>query len=301
MHNIATAAVLACLLEVSAPKPGNVNRFRDFEDTKYEHFLASASAMYKPFLQAAERGFDIGIGKQKAAEIGYFILEAVKRAKEWHTGGNTNLGIAMLIVPLCAGAGYTVAKQDKIDIKYTIDIANKMIVNSTSEDAINLYEAIRFANPGGINKVDQMDVFDDSSFDIIIKRKLNMYDVLKIAEYDLIANELCNGYKITFEYGYNGIMRYYRETKDINFSIVKVFLEILSEYEDSLIVRKVSKKKASEVSKKAKEVLEEGMSSEALMEFDNFLRKKGNIYNPGSTADIIAASLFLCLLGGLRP
>lgn len=301
MHDIATAAVLACLLEVSAPKPGNVNRFRDFADTKYEHFLASASAMYKPFLQAAESGFALARGEREEAEIGYFIRECVKRAREWHTGGNTNLGIAMLIIPLCTGAGYVVAKQNKIDIEYIIDYAKNLVVNSTSTDAINLYKAIRLANPGGLNKVNKMDVFDDQSFEIIIKNKLNMYDVLKIAEYDLIAQELYNGYKITFEYGYKGIMKYYSETKDLNFSILKTFLEILADHEDSLIVRKVSKEKASEISRRAKEVLEKGIEEDILSEFDSYLREKGNLYNPGASADIIAASLFLCLLGGLRP
>ncbi|TFF94953.1 hypothetical protein EU546_04210, partial [Candidatus Thorarchaeota archaeon] len=38
---IAALAQLAMLLEVSAPKPGNVNRLRRFSDTAYRHFLAT--------------------------------------------------------------------------------------------------------------------------------------------------------------------------------------------------------------------------------------------------------------------
>ena len=42
---VAAAGQLACLLEVSAPKPGNVSPGRHFHDTRYEDFLASAVAI----------------------------------------------------------------------------------------------------------------------------------------------------------------------------------------------------------------------------------------------------------------
>ncbi|MFT5302427.1 MAG: triphosphoribosyl-dephospho-CoA synthase, partial [Mariniblastus sp.] len=35
-------ATLACLLEVSAPKPGNVHRGADFEDVSFVDFATSA-------------------------------------------------------------------------------------------------------------------------------------------------------------------------------------------------------------------------------------------------------------------
>src|SRR5256886_6745916 len=38
--DVAAAAQLACLLEASAPKPGNVSPFASFRDTSYEDFLA---------------------------------------------------------------------------------------------------------------------------------------------------------------------------------------------------------------------------------------------------------------------
>ena len=36
---IAQAAQMACLLEVSADKPGNINRTHDFSDSRYEDYL----------------------------------------------------------------------------------------------------------------------------------------------------------------------------------------------------------------------------------------------------------------------
>jgi triphosphoribosyl-dephospho-CoA synthetase len=38
-----------------------------------------------------------------------------------------------------------------------------------------------------------------------------------------------------------------------------------------------------------------------LIEFDKKLRKAGNNFNPGTTADITAAALALCTLSGYRP
>src|SRR5471032_672581 len=51
--DVAIAVQLACLLEVSAPKPGNVSPGRSFADARYEDFLASAAAIGAPIGGAA--------------------------------------------------------------------------------------------------------------------------------------------------------------------------------------------------------------------------------------------------------
>ena len=43
--SVAGAAQLACVLEVSAEKPGNVTPSHDFDDTSYEDMLRSAIAV----------------------------------------------------------------------------------------------------------------------------------------------------------------------------------------------------------------------------------------------------------------
>src|ERR1700675_4233521 len=53
--DVATAAQLACLLEASAPKPGNVSPGRHFADFRYEDLLASAAAIGGPLAGAATR------------------------------------------------------------------------------------------------------------------------------------------------------------------------------------------------------------------------------------------------------
>src|SRR5207244_13249649 len=53
--DVAVAAQLACLLEASAPKPGNVSPGADFHDARYEDFLASAAGIGPAVAAAAER------------------------------------------------------------------------------------------------------------------------------------------------------------------------------------------------------------------------------------------------------
>jgi triphosphoribosyl-dephospho-CoA synthase len=94
--------------------------------------------------------------------------------------------------------------------------------------------------------------------------------------------------------------------KDLNSSIVNSFLKVLSIHPDTFISRKIGVKKAQEVSEDAKEILilggtESTKGKDALIAFDKKLRKAGNDYNPGTTADITAAALALTTLSGYRP
>ena len=89
--NVGLAAQLACLLEVSAPKPGNVSPGRHFADLRYEDFLASALAIGEPMATAGERG------------VGSTIRQAVEATARL-TQSNTNLGIVLLFAPLARAA-----------------------------------------------------------------------------------------------------------------------------------------------------------------------------------------------------
>src|SRR4051812_36791215 len=92
MMDISAAAQLACLLEASAPKPGNVSPGRHFTDTRYEHFLASAAALGRPLADASSQ------------PLGMTILRATEATSQW-TRSNTNLGIVLLLAPLARAAG----------------------------------------------------------------------------------------------------------------------------------------------------------------------------------------------------
>src|SRR5437762_9690484 len=85
--DVAAAAQLACLLEASAPKPGNVSPGRHFHDLRYEDFLASAVAIGEPLAGAGAR------------PVGATVRLAVEATARW-TRSNTNLGIILLLAPL---------------------------------------------------------------------------------------------------------------------------------------------------------------------------------------------------------
>src|SRR6476620_7608199 len=89
--DVATAAQLACLLEASAAKPGNVSPARHFPDARYEDFLASAAAIGGPLAGAATR------------PIGATVRLAIEATRNW-VPTNTNLGLVLLLTPLARAA-----------------------------------------------------------------------------------------------------------------------------------------------------------------------------------------------------
>src|SRR5215218_8160509 len=89
--SVAGAAELACVLEVSGEKPGNIPPTHDFHDTSYEDMLRTAIAVGPALARAGERG----VGETVLA-----VVEASRRAAP----ANTNLGIALLLAPLAKAA-----------------------------------------------------------------------------------------------------------------------------------------------------------------------------------------------------
>jgi len=300
---------LAVLLEVSAyPKPGNVHRTADFEETRYEHFLASAIAVGPHFKHAAKQGVLVHDGKigLDRVRVGEIIKEAVVDVFSWQHGGNTVLGSLILLVPIAVAAGLTLAAGEFSISKLRRNI--KSVVESTTpEDAVNLYEAISIAQPGGLGKAPKLDVTDIASRKKLLEDKVSLYEVFKIsAPWDSISSEWANNYHITFNIGYPFFIQQLEETNDINTATVHTFLKILSEIPDTLIARKVGMPKAKEVSAQAKTVLEEGGLStpkgrNILLKFDKKLRTSAHQLNPGTTADTISAVLALAILNGYRP
>jgi len=300
---------LAVLLEVSAyPKPGNVHRTADFEGTRYEHFLASAVAVRPHFKHAAKQGvlvYDEKIGLDKVG-VGEIIKEAVEDVASWQNGGNTVLGSIILLVPVAIAAAITLTGGEFSIHRLRRNI--KSVVKSTTpEDAVNLYEAISIAQPGGLGKAPKLDVLDATSGKKILEEKVTLYEVFKIsAPWDSISSEWINDYHITFNIGYPFFTQQLEETKDINTAIVHTFLKILSQVPDTLIARKTGMPNAKEVSIQAKRVLGAGGLTTKkglglLQTFDKKLRSSAHNLNPGTTADITSAVLALAILNGYRP
>jgi len=275
---IAGCAELAMLLEVSAtPKPGNVDRTHDFEDVTYEHFLASAVGVFPVFKKAASARH----------RIGALILDAVQASATWQSAGNCHFGAILLLIPLCAAA-----RKSSTISELKANLVN-VVTHTTSEDAIKFYESFRKVRVR-VEEGHYLDVNDPSSLKAIQQQNLTLWDVMKLSSpNDTIAKEWVEVFPRTF-YGAELIMRYVASGMSIKDSIPHLFLQLLSEFPDTLIAKKFDANVALEVSTKAIDVMKQG----GVTDFDEELIARH--INPGTTADLVVGSLFVALLGGLR-
>lgn len=303
--------VLASLLEVSGyPKPGNVHRTSDAGKTRYEHFLAGSVSIGPAFRRLAENAFRAGLGDIEMGDIGLgsSILEASKDALSWQKGGNVNLGIILLLAPLSAASGFSLSRGMPENLEKLRTDLGAVIRACGTEDSVAIYQAIRSAVPLKVlGKAEKLDVLDTRSIKAIRKENqtpLSIFSSCK--DRDSICSEWTSDFSITFGLGYLTLREAFQTTGDINISIVHTFLRLLSMIPDSLIVRKSGHNAALEVSSMAASVLEKGGMSNPegkmkIREMDDKLRKSEGALNPGTTADITAASLYLLLFEGWRP
>ncbi|MCD7781954.1 MAG: triphosphoribosyl-dephospho-CoA synthase [Methanosphaera sp.] len=296
-HDIAKLGEISTLLEVSGyPKPGNVHRTQDFKEITYEDFIVSGVSIRDSLEIAAYNGSKCYPNMLDHISVGECILRAIRDTQQF-VNSNTNLGISMLLVPLAATFG---ALTHEDSITNLPSILTTMIKNSQVDDAVALVKAISLANAGGMeNKTSKYDVNNSNTLDDIRDNNINMYGLLEMsAKYDKISQELISGLPVIRKYGYPTYAKYMRDysTNDVT---VAVFLEILANVPDTLISRKYDEDVAMQVSENAKMILEDTSIAssdrlEAIEAFDQILRK--NNYNPGTTADFTAASIYVGLV-----
>lgn len=282
---IAKLAQIASALEVSGyPKPGNVHRTRDYDDMVFEDFIISGIVIGDTIREACS---DVDVENPK---LGKYILQAVAETDKW-IQNNTNLGIVMMITPIAVAA----AVSDSFDdIRENVKL---VMANTSVGDACDLYDAINIADAGGMGDQDEYDVASENAKQELRDNNQTMYDVLKIsAPWDMLAREMTSDMPAVFELGYPTYHKLIQE-KSQNESCILTFLTILSHVPDTLISRKYDNDEALKVSLMTRDLLKMKDSPdfhERLQEFDDYLFK--NKYNPGTTADLTAASIFVSYL-----
>ena len=266
-------AMMACLLEARAPKAGNVSPAKGFKGTTLRHFIEAASAIAGPLDRAAER------------PLGDTILEAVTESRKV-TEQNVNLGIILLLGPLASAPQGTDPR----------DGVRGVLDNLDDEDCRKVYEAIRIASPGGLGSVETADVNDPPPGDLIAAMEL-------AAERDLVARQYVNGFEQVFCDGLDWLRESCEAGLELDSTIVRLHLQFMASYPDSLIARKCGPETAREAAAGAARVLEGGWpeaGTETLFtELDSWLREDGNRRNPGTSADLVAGCLFLALRAGI--
>jgi triphosphoribosyl-dephospho-CoA synthase len=272
---IARCAVLAMALEVSGtPKPGNIDRDHDYTDTKYEDFIAAAIGVFPVLEKACHR-----------SGIGELILEASEECVSWQPGGNTHFGAYILLFPLikaaCAGAGDMQTEAIHVARATTVD------------DAIEFYKAFSMVQVK-MKGSEDLDVSDASSLEEIRNRELTLFDIMEIsAKNDLVAREWTNGFARCFKAA--ELIRERRDSGTLNDAVVLTYLDLLADEPDTFVAKKYDMDKALYVQGLAIDVLERRMT---LNELSNRLYQEK--INPGSTADIVIAGIFIALLRGMR-
>jgi triphosphoribosyl-dephospho-CoA synthase len=173
---------------------------------------------------------------------------------------------------------------------------HRVLDETTVEDARDVYAAIRRASPGGLGRSDTQDVANEPD--------VTLLDAMRLAaDRDGIAREYATDFAITFEQGVPTLARAQADGLSWSDAIVETYLSLLARSIDTHIVRRTGVAAAERVSAQARAVLEAGgvrsaAGRQAVEEMDRAMRDARNSNNPGTTADLTAAAIFVTLIAG---
>ena len=276
-NQVKMAFEYACKLDVFSIKPGNV--FLDHPAYGMTH---------KDFLQSSMACSDI-ICEQNI-DIGEKILESVKASIDV-VGCNTNLGIILLCSPIVEAI--------YLDNEHKLQQNNlkKVIDRIDLKQTKTIYKAINLANAGGMGLKDKFDLNAKKSSDFILSEAMNF-----ASSYDYIANEYTNYFNNIINTISLNWRNYFKLMGNAECATTATFLKLISSNPDSLIARKYGLDTAIEVSGKFKALSDEycelknpNIINNKLLLLDSELKIQG--LNPGTTADVVVASIFINRLG----
>lgn len=268
---VGDCATLACLLEATAPKPGNVHRGADFEDLGFVDLVVSAVAIRPAMEQAVQSG------------VGPTVHRAIAATRAF-VPTNANLGIILAIAPLAA-----VPRPEPLSPR----AVRRVLGGLTPQDARLVWEAIGLAQPGGMGKVASMDLTEPPPDDLLAAMRAAQ-------DRDLIARQYVDGFTLVLEEVVPLLEAGRARGWSLTTAIVHTHVTLLARHGDSLIARKCGTAVARQAAALAQRVLATGQPGEesyeqALADLDFWLRSDGHRRNPGTTADLVAAGLFVLL------
>ncbi|ELZ03079.1 triphosphoribosyl-dephospho-CoA synthase [Natrialba aegyptia] len=276
MRTPAQNGELALLLEVaSTPKPGNVDRHRDLDDLRFEHFLAGAVGA-RDGLEMAATDSEIGPAFERAIE-GMAAQE----------GDNTQFGALLLLVPLVRAARDGLSRS----------AVESVVEQTTVADAAAFYRAFEHVDvfvPDPPADMAPLDVRRGSdAIPALEARELTLFDVMdRSVPGDDVAREWTTG----FERSFAAADRLAATTGPLPDRAAAVFLSLLANRPDTLVANRHDEATAREVSQRAAALADRNAIAtdrDAVETFATELVDRG--INPGTTADITAAGLFIAL------
>ncbi|RLS33337.1 MAG: hypothetical protein DWH79_07450 [Planctomycetota bacterium] len=266
-------AAEACRFEASAPKPGNVFPGAPFTDLSHAELVAAGRAIAPAMDSAPGR------------PLGRTILDAVT-ASRLVTRSNANLGIILAIAPMAAVPGS--------DLSAPLDAGAvaALLAGLTPADAADTWRAIESAAPGGMGRRGKWDLGGPPPENLLAAMAL-------ASPLDSIARLWVEGYGWLLDGLVNDILGEIDSGHSFSDSLVRGHLRQLARQPDSLIHRRHGAAVANAVSLRAAEVIASPSDRwrQAVAEFDRELRAPLRI-NPGTTADLCAAAVYILLRDG---
>ncbi len=264
-QTVVNAFIDACLLDVTAVKPGNVGLHGDGHGMRVEDFVRSARAAAP---EIARPGLSVGERISRAISATH---DAV--------GTNTNLGIVLLAAPMAQAALTAGASLATVLEALTI------------EDAELAFGAIRLANPGGLGHSPRHDVHAPA--------QVTLLDAMReAAPRDRIALQYRDRFVDVLGTGRVALTSARQRGFDWCRTATAVFLAFLARYTDSHVERKLGRSEAGALQEAAalQGLWEQGAPGHdgELARWDRALKSRG--INPGTSADLTVATLFASFL-----
>ncbi|CAH2892712.1 MAG: Triphosphoribosyl-dephospho-CoA synthetase [uncultured Paraburkholderia sp.] len=304
-QRIRAAFVTACRLDVDTPKPGNVSVDSEGHGMSAAQFIASAEAAADALLVPG-------------APVGQRLLDAVTRTRAT-VGCNTNLGILLLVAPLAAALEEAARP---LSAQIWQAATERVLARLDIEDARLAYRAIALANPGGLGEAPEQSVHDAPT--------VGLRDAMLLAAgRDSIARQYAEGFRDIFETGLAALREVPADQPrasapsaapaaavvtapaaapndtqdDAPAAALNVFLTFLGAWPDSHILRKHGAAVAQSVTLAARaqhaqwrSALCEAGRAAARAPLDVWdTELKAAAINPGTSADLTVATLFVAL------
>lgn len=276
------AVFTACRLELMALKPGNVHIHAEGHGMSVTQFLDSAAAI-APILATPGR------------RVGEAIRHAVE-ATQAVAGCNTNLGIVLLLAPL-ATAALCRNKGEPLRIRLA-----RVLDKLSIADAADAFAAIRLALPAGLGEAPQHDVAEAPRIDL-------RSAMAAAADRDLIARQYATAFADIFTFGVARGRSALRRGANAAEVASAIHLGFMALHPDTHIARKHGAAVAERVRDRAfrlerRLAVGSGFGGDAgaarrLLAFDRALKRRG--LNPGTSADLTVACLFVLRLAGELP
>ncbi|RLI50359.1 MAG: hypothetical protein DRO73_03475 [Candidatus Thorarchaeota archaeon] len=306
---ISQMSQLAVLLEVSSPKPGNVNREAGFSDSSFRHFLASAAAMGRGIHLAASRGTLAAAGELGLSEIGIgeAILTTVLDVFTRLNRSNTILGTILLHAPLATAMGACAYESGGIRPRELRAWIQRTVNATTVEDTLNVYRALRTVMPrGDRHKATsawtefhaRYDIENPHVLENVKNDRMTLHALFKAsARVDRVSREWADGFETVIETLWPALRESLHGLEDAEEAIVDLFICQLAEEPDGHIANRAGIEAAEYVMQAARDVIASTENREVrIRDLDTVLRSRGNELNPGSTEDLVSAAVFCRLV-----